>query len=57
MDERRDKAIKELQDRISTNQNDTDKSASDNKQKIWERTGFKIAVSMSMLILVAFSKR
>lgn len=54
MGERRDKAIKELRDQLATKQVET--SSNDN-QKFWDTSGFKIVVSMSMLMLVLFSKR
>ncbi|XP_060167411.1 nuclear envelope-associated protein 2-like isoform X2 [Lycium barbarum] len=54
MGERRDKAIKELRDQLATKQFGT---SSDNKQNFWDTSGFKIVVSMSMLVLVLFSKR
>ncbi|XP_009781942.1 nuclear envelope-associated protein 2 isoform X1 [Nicotiana tabacum] len=54
MGERRDKAIKELRDQLATKQVGT---SSNDKQNFWESSGFKIVVSMSMLVLVLFSKR
>ncbi|PHT62556.1 hypothetical protein T459_33616 [Capsicum annuum] len=54
MGERRDKAIKELRDQLATKQVGT---SSDNHQNFWDTSGFKIVVSMSMLMLVLFSKR
>lgn len=55
MGERRDKALKELRDQLSTKQ----QSGSDATEKpnIWESSGFKVIVSMSMIVLVLFSKR
>ncbi|EOY11757.1 Encodes alpha-helical IF-like protein isoform 3 [Theobroma cacao] len=55
MGERRDKAIKELRDQLAAKQQCGAVGAE--KQNIWETSGFKIVVSMSMLILVVFSKR
>lgn len=55
MGERRDKALKELRDQLATKQQG--EAASIEKQNFWERSGFKIVVSVSMLILVVFSKR
>ncbi|GKV46397.1 hypothetical protein SLEP1_g53383 [Rubroshorea leprosula] len=55
MGERRDKAIKELKDQLAAKQEGG--TAGTVKQNFWETSGFKIVVSMSMLILVAFSKR
>ncbi|KAA8545305.1 hypothetical protein F0562_020089 [Nyssa sinensis] len=55
MGERRDKALKELRDQFATKQQGGD--ASTEKQNFWESSGFKIVVSMSMLILVLISKR
>uniref|UniRef100_A0A5B7A7M3 Putative myosin heavy chain, cardiac muscle isoform-like isoform X1 n=1 Tax=Davidia involucrata TaxID=16924 RepID=A0A5B7A7M3_DAVIN len=55
MGERRDKALKELRDQLATKQQGGDGGIE--KQNFWENSGFKIVVSMSMLILVLFSKR
>ncbi|KAK1374094.1 myosin heavy chain, cardiac muscle isoform-like [Heracleum sosnowskyi] len=55
MGERRDKALKELRDQLATKQQA--EVSGDTKKNIWEGSGFKIVVSMSMLILVVFSKR
>lgn len=55
MGERRDKALKELRDQLATKQQV--EAAGIEKQNFWESSGFKIVVSMSMLILVVFSKR
>lgn len=55
MGERRDKALKELRDQLVTKQQG--EAAGIEKQNFWESSGFKIVVSMSMLILVVFSKR
>ncbi|KAM0954575.1 hypothetical protein DsansV1_C01g0012511 [Dioscorea sansibarensis] len=52
MGERRDKALKELRDQIAVNE-----CGCTNKKSLWESSGFKIIVSMSMLFLVAFSRR
>lgn len=49
----RDKAIKELKDQIAAKQREVGKAE---KKNFWETSGFKV-VSMSMLILVVFSKR
>nr|GEU30002.1 nuclear envelope-associated protein 2-like [Tanacetum cinerariifolium] len=54
MGERRDKALKELKDELSGAKNG---NSNGDKENFWESSGFKIAVSMSMLILVLFSKR
>lgn len=54
MGERRDKAIKELRDQLSTKQVGT---SNNNNQNFWDTSGFKVVVSMSMLMLVLFSKR
>ncbi|XP_062081739.1 nuclear envelope-associated protein 2-like [Humulus lupulus] len=54
MGERRDKALKELRDQLAVKQIE---AASAEKQNFWESSGFKIVVSMSMLVLVVFSKR
>ncbi|CAK9187971.1 unnamed protein product [Ilex paraguariensis] len=55
MGERRDKALKELRDQLATKQQDGFVGLE--KQNFWESSRFKIVVSMSMLILVLFSKR
>jgi chromosome segregation ATPase len=55
MGERRDKALKELRDQLATKQQGGDLGSE--KQNFWESSGFKVVVSMSMLILVLFSKR
>ncbi|MBA0699291.1 hypothetical protein Goari_000940 [Gossypium aridum] len=55
MGERRDKALKELRDQLAAKQQSGGVGAE--KQNFWETSGFKIVVSMSMLILVVFSKR
>ncbi|CAM8942609.1 unnamed protein product [Rhodiola kirilowii] len=55
MGERRDKALKELKDQLSTKERNT--SESSEKQNFWESSNFKIVISMSMLILVVFTKR
>lgn len=55
MGERRDKTLKELKDQLATKQQVA--AAGDVKQNFWESSNFKIVVSMSMLVLVVFSKR
>ncbi|KAJ7977812.1 myosin heavy chain, cardiac muscle isoform-like [Quillaja saponaria] len=52
--ERRDKALKELRDQLAAKQVGVEGSE---KQNFWETSGFKFAVSMSMLILVVLSKQ
>ncbi|XP_047328832.1 nuclear envelope-associated protein 2-like [Impatiens glandulifera] len=54
MGERRDTLIKELQNQFTNKQNFGNEK---NNNNIWETSGFKIVVSMSMLVLVLFSKR
>ncbi|CAL2268851.1 unnamed protein product [Prunus armeniaca] len=54
MGERRDKALKELRDQLQRGGGGASAAES---QNFWESSGFKIVVSMSMLILVVFSKR
>lgn len=54
MGERRDKALKEVREELAATKNGNGESLG---QNFWESSGFKIAVSMSMLILVLFSKR
>lgn len=51
--ERRDKAIKELRDQIATKRT----AENGEKQNFWESPSFKVLVSMSMLVLVVFSRR
>lgn len=53
MGERRDKAIKELRDQIATKRT----AENGEKQNFWESPSFKVLVSMSMLVLVVFSRR
>ncbi|XP_030529520.1 nuclear envelope-associated protein 2-like isoform X2 [Rhodamnia argentea] len=57
MGERRDRAIKDLRDQLAAKHQQQEGHAINDKQNFWESSGFKIVVSMSMLILVAFSKR
>ncbi|KAI9157063.1 hypothetical protein LWI28_016344 [Acer negundo] len=54
MGERRDKALKELREQLAAKQGG---AVDSEKNNFWETSGFKIVVSMSMLILVVFSKR
>ncbi|KAK2403298.1 myosin heavy chain, cardiac protein [Trifolium repens] len=56
MGERRDKAIKELRDQLAGKQQKVVDAEKQN-QNFWDSSGFKIVVSMSMLVLVVFSKR
>ncbi|XP_022156396.1 myosin-11-like [Momordica charantia] len=53
--ERREKAIKELREQLAGKQGEA--AVDPEKQNFWETSGFKIVASMSMLILVVFSKR
>ncbi|GAB4835600.1 hypothetical protein Ancab_000508 [Ancistrocladus abbreviatus] len=55
MGDRRDKAIQELRDQLATKQQGAAKCGE--KQNFWESSSFKILVSMSMVVLVVFSKR
>lgn len=57
MGERRDKAIKELKDQLATKQAAGSGSTNEEKPNFWDTAGFKVVVSMSMVILVLFSKR
>ncbi|KAK9070722.1 hypothetical protein SSX86_011127 [Deinandra increscens subsp. villosa] len=57
MGERRDKALKELRDELLLAKNGGVSGNGGDNHNFWESSGFKIAVSMSMLILVLFSKR
>ncbi|XAR52753.1 hypothetical protein NMG60_11020985 [Bertholletia excelsa] len=53
--ERRDNALKELRDQVAIKQQSG--TAGVQKQNFWETSSFKIVASMSMLVLVVFSKR
>ncbi|CAN6854009.1 unnamed protein product [Brassica oleracea] len=55
MGEKRDKAIKELRDQITGKQ--WNESVPGEKPNFWDTSGFKIVVSMSMLLLVIVSKK
>ncbi|CAI9303186.1 unnamed protein product [Lactuca saligna] len=55
MGERRDKALKEVRDELAATKNGG--NGENQNQNFWEMPGFKIAVSMSMVILVLISKR
>ncbi|KAK9920074.1 hypothetical protein M0R45_028637 [Rubus argutus] len=55
MGERRDKALKELRDQLQ--QRGVSGASAAERPNFWETSGFKIVVSMSMFILVVFSKR
>jgi len=57
MGERRDKAIKELRDQLAAKQQKEVVGADKQNQNFWDTSGFKIVVSMSMLVLVVFSRR
>ncbi|KAK7392121.1 hypothetical protein VNO78_20548 [Psophocarpus tetragonolobus] len=57
MGERRDKAIKELRDQLAAKQQKEIVAADKQNQNFWDTSGFKIVMSMSMLILVVFSRR
>ncbi|KAE9446705.1 hypothetical protein C3L33_21392, partial [Rhododendron williamsianum] len=50
MGERRDKALKELRDQLATKQQGG--ASGSGKQNLWETSGFKIVVSMSILTLI-----
>lgn len=52
--ERRDKTIKELREQLQTRKNG---GVSSEKPCFWESSGFKFVVSLSMVVLVIFSKR
>ncbi|KAK4743543.1 hypothetical protein SAY87_001544 [Trapa incisa] len=54
--ERREKTIKELKDQLLEKQQE-DAASVFQKQNFWETPAFKVMASMSMLILVVFSKR
>ncbi|XP_010551017.1 PREDICTED: coiled-coil domain-containing protein 102A isoform X2 [Tarenaya hassleriana] len=56
MGERRDKAIEELREQLSEKRRDESEQLSE-RPNFWEASGFKVVVSMSMLILVILSKR
>ncbi|KAL6544986.1 hypothetical protein OROHE_009893 [Orobanche hederae] len=55
MGERRDNAIKELRDQLATKQQGVPLSCE--KQNFWKAYHFEIVASMSMLVLVMFSRR
>ncbi|KAM0947554.1 hypothetical protein DsansV1_C07g0068681 [Dioscorea sansibarensis] len=52
MGERRDQALKELRDQLAMKQ-----CGCIDKPNFWESSGLKVIVSMSMLVLVVFSRR
>ncbi|GAA0171382.1 hypothetical protein LIER_25426 [Lithospermum erythrorhizon] len=56
MGDRRDKALKELREQLAA-LNQQNVSVNRVRQNIFETSGFKIVASMSMLVLVLFSKR
>lgn len=56
MGDRRDKALKELRGQLSA-KHQGDSPGGSSKQNFWETPRFKIVVSMSMLVLVIFSRR
>ncbi|XP_008790504.1 nuclear envelope-associated protein 2-like [Phoenix dactylifera] len=55
MGEKRDKALKELRDQLAMKQQNG--AGCNDKQNFWESSGFKIVVSMSMLVLAVCAKR
>lgn len=55
IEERRDKALKEIREELATKQRETADIAE--RQNFWESSTFKMVVSMSMLILVVFAKQ
>ncbi|GER27446.1 alpha-helical IF, partial [Striga asiatica] len=58
MGERRDKALKELRDQLAGKQQVEPRVCENSdKQNFWDASGFKVVISVSMLILVMFSKR
>ncbi|XP_047162191.1 nuclear envelope-associated protein 2-like [Vigna umbellata] len=57
MGDRRDKAIKELRDQLAAKQQREIVGTDKHNQNFWDTSGFKIVVSMSMLVLVVFSRR
>ncbi|XP_056165223.1 nuclear envelope-associated protein 2-like isoform X2 [Syzygium oleosum] len=57
MGDRRDKALKELKEQLTVELHQKSGPSGNGKQNFWESPSFKIVVSMSMLILVVFSKR
>ncbi|RDY12125.1 Nuclear envelope-associated protein 2 [Mucuna pruriens] len=54
MGDRRDKAIKELRDQLAAKQQREIVAADKQNQNFWDTSGFKLVVSMSMLVLVLF---
>ncbi|KAH6794128.1 myosin heavy chain [Perilla frutescens var. hirtella] len=57
MGERRDKSLKELREQLAAKERETPLPSSNEKHNFWETSSFKIMVSMSMFVLVMFSKR
>lgn len=55
--ERQDKAIKDLRDQLAAKQQSGAVGAEKQNQNFWESSGFKIVASVSMLLLMVFSKR
>ncbi|KAJ4843574.1 hypothetical protein Tsubulata_045301 [Turnera subulata] len=56
MGERRDRALKELREQLAAKEQPVVVGTSE-KQNFWETSGFKVVASMSMLVLVVFSRR
>ncbi|KAI4368239.1 hypothetical protein MLD38_016816 [Melastoma candidum] len=54
--ERREKSLKELKDQLAAKKQQ-EGNVSGDKQNFWETAGFKVVASLSMLLLVLFSKR
>ncbi|KAL5981667.1 hypothetical protein ACLOJK_015730 [Asimina triloba] len=57
MGERRDRALKELQEQLAMKQESVGCGPPVDKQNFWESSRFKFVVSMSMLVLVIVAKR
>ncbi|KAE9611902.1 hypothetical protein Lal_00048909 [Lupinus albus] len=55
MEERRDNDIKELRDQLAAKQGKV--AAENQNQNFWDTSGFKILISVSMMVMVVFSKR
>lgn len=55
MEEREDKALMELRDQLSKKKHESGGGGL-YKQNFWECPGFKIAISVSVLVLVVFMR-
>ena len=55
--EKRDKQLKELKDQVAVKQPNGPRHDCDDGEHFWERKGFKLVASMSMLALMLLTKR